>query len=247
AAVRRRLRPQPAHRRPHPRRRGHQRHRRRRNDHRRELTGRRGARAGPAATDPWLPLRPPRPSRQDLDVTIRGSRPPDPRPSGVSAPSAGVGPRAGLRRRAVRRRRVRPGRAGHVARRGSRLGGGQLAGAGPGRALESVLAQDYDGELCAVVVFDRAEPDMSLAGDRVEVMANSREPGLAGARNTGILALDTDLIAFCDDDDQWLPGKIAAQAKALEAEPDAVLCSTGIVIDFDGRELPRLAGTDRVT
>ncbi|WP_255279943.1 glycosyltransferase family 2 protein [Actinomadura madurae] len=47
------------------------------------------------------------------------------------------------------------------------------------RALESVLAQDYDGELRAVVVFDRAEPDASLAGDRVEVIANTREPGLA--------------------------------------------------------------------
>ncbi|WP_433477116.1 glycosyltransferase family 2 protein [Spirillospora sp. CA-142024] len=115
------------------------------------------------------------------------------------------------------------------------------------RALESVLVQDYEGELRAVVVFDRAEPDVSLAGDRVEVIANTREPGLAGARNSGILALDTDLVAFCDDDDQWLPGKLAAQVKALEGEPDAVLCSSGILIDFDGRELPRLAGTGRVT
>nr|WP_192760507.1 glycosyltransferase [Actinomadura algeriensis] len=119
------------------------------------------------------------------------------------------------------------------------------------RALESVLAQDYDGELRAVVVFDRAEPDESLVGDRVEVIVNTREPGLAGARNSGILHLDTDLVAFCDDDDQWLPGKLAAQVAALEAaledEPDAVLCSSGILVDFDGRELPRLAETDRVT
>ncbi len=56
---------------------------------------------------------------------------------------------------------------------------------------------------------------MSLAADeRVEAIANTREPGLAGARNSGILALDTDLVAFCDDDDQWLPGKLAAQVKA---------------------------------
>ncbi|GAA4224946.1 glycosyltransferase family A protein [Actinomadura meridiana] len=115
------------------------------------------------------------------------------------------------------------------------------------RALESVLAQEYDGDLRAVVVFDRAEPDVSLAGDRVEVIANTRAPGLAGARNSGIEHLGTDLVAFCDDDDQWLPGKLAAQVAALEAEPDAVLCSAGILIDFDGRELPRLAGTDRVT
>ncbi|WP_141578281.1 glycosyltransferase family A protein [Actinomadura sp. WMMA1423] len=115
------------------------------------------------------------------------------------------------------------------------------------RALESVLAQDYEGEVRAVVVFDRAEPDASLAGDRVEVIRNTRAPGLAGARNSGVLSLSTDLVAFCDDDDLWLPGKLAAQVKALESEPDAVLCSSGILIDFDGRELPRLAGTDRVT
>ncbi|MEV3919896.1 glycosyltransferase family 2 protein [Actinomadura coerulea] len=115
------------------------------------------------------------------------------------------------------------------------------------RALESVLAQEYGGEVRAVVVFDRAEPDPSLAGDRVEVIRNTRAPGLAGARNSGVLALGTDLVAFCDDDDLWLPGKLAAQVKALESEPDAVLCSSGILIDFDGRELPRLAGTDRVT
>ncbi|WP_026313367.1 glycosyltransferase family 2 protein [Actinomadura flavalba] len=115
------------------------------------------------------------------------------------------------------------------------------------RALESVLAQEYDGELRVVVVFDRAEPDESLVSDRVAVLPNTRTPGLAGARNSGIQALDTDLVAFCDDDDAWLPGKLAAQVAALEDEPDAVLCSSGILIDFDGRELPRLAGTGRVT
>ena len=35
----------------------------------------------------------------------------------------------------------------------------------------------------------------------VLVLANWRTSGLAGARNTGILALDTELVAFCDDDD----------------------------------------------
>jgi glycosyltransferase involved in cell wall biosynthesis len=72
-------------------------------------------------------------------------------------------------------------------------------------ALAGVLAQDYPGELRVVVVHDRAEPDFRLAdGDKVRVTANTRTPGLAGARNTGILMLDTDLVAFCDDDDEWL-------------------------------------------
>ncbi|MCX6467514.1 MAG: glycosyltransferase family A protein [Pseudonocardiales bacterium] len=115
------------------------------------------------------------------------------------------------------------------------------------RAIRSVLDQQYAGELQVVVVFDRAEPDPSLAGEHVRVLPNDRSPGLAGARNTGILSLDTDLVAFCDDDDAWLSGKLAAQVEALTAEPDAVLASCGIVIDFAGRELERLAGRARVT
>ncbi|HEX2312977.1 MAG TPA: glycosyltransferase [Thermomonospora sp.] len=117
-------------------------------------------------------------------------------------------------------------------------------------ALAAVLAQDYAGELTAVVVFDRAEPDLSLAdldpAGRVRVMVNERTPGLPGARNTGILALDTDLVAFCDDDDEWLPGKLTAQVAALEAEPAAQFASCGIVVEFRGEQNPRLAGKDRI-
>lgn len=115
------------------------------------------------------------------------------------------------------------------------------------RALDAVLGQEYEGELRAVIVFDRAEPDKGLAADRVQVIANTRTPGLAGARNSGILALDTDLVAFCDDDDVWLPGKLAAQVDALRAARGAELASCGIVVDYDGREIPRLAFAGRVT
>lgn len=116
------------------------------------------------------------------------------------------------------------------------------------RALAAVLAQEYPGELTALVVFDRSEPDESLARDpRVRVIANTRTPGLAGARNSGIEAVSSELIAFCDDDDVWLPGKLTAQVEALRARPDAVLASCGIVVEFDGSDIDRLAGTDQVT
>lgn len=117
------------------------------------------------------------------------------------------------------------------------------------KALASVLAQDYPGTLRVLVVFDRSEPDEDLArdDDRVEVTTNARTPGLAGARNTGIQAMETDLIAFCDDDDEWRPGKLRAQVEALLDHPDAVLASCGIAIDFNGTLTERLAGTDQVT
>jgi glycosyltransferase involved in cell wall biosynthesis len=115
-------------------------------------------------------------------------------------------------------------------------------------ALSSVLAQDYPGDIRAVVVHDRSEPDQSLAdGDRVRVLANTRAPGLAGARNSGVDALDTDLIAFCDDDDEWLPGKLRAQVAALREQRSAEFASCGIMVDFEGQPSVRLVGRDQVT
>jgi glycosyltransferase involved in cell wall biosynthesis len=114
-------------------------------------------------------------------------------------------------------------------------------------ALDSVLAQDYPGRVEAVVVHDHSEPDQVLAdGDRVRVLVNARTPGLAGARNTGILALQTDLVAFCDDDDDWLPDKLAAQVAALAARPEAEFASCGITVDSGGRLSTRLVGSDEV-
>jgi glycosyltransferase involved in cell wall biosynthesis len=115
-------------------------------------------------------------------------------------------------------------------------------------ALAAVLAQDYPGQLQVTVVYDRAEPDTRLADDdRVTVIVNTRTPGLAGARNTGILEMDTGLVAFCDDDDEWLPGKLRAQVEALQAQPAAEFASCGIMVDYDGAYHPRLAGRTEVT
>ena len=114
-------------------------------------------------------------------------------------------------------------------------------------ALAAVLAQDYPGELRAIIVHDRSEPDQSLVGAAVQVVRNSRTPGLAGARNTGVLALATGLVAFCDDDDQWLPGKLRSQVEALAARPEAEFASCGIIVEYAGHSSPRLAGRDEVT
>jgi glycosyltransferase involved in cell wall biosynthesis len=115
-------------------------------------------------------------------------------------------------------------------------------------ALKAVLGQDYPGDIQAVVVYDQAEPDETLASDqRVRVLVNARTAGLAGARNTGILALDTQLVAFCDDDDEWLPAKLRAQVDALRAAPGSEFASCGIIVQFHGSSIPRLAGRERVT
>lgn len=120
------------------------------------------------------------------------------------------------------------------------------------RAIDAVVNQDYDGPIDVIVVFDRAEPDESLVrsdADRtVRVTRNARTPGLPGGRNTGIaLGSDATYLAFCDDDDMWLPGKLRAQVAHLEANPDVALVTTGIVIDFEGEDSPRSSPTAELT
>jgi glycosyltransferase involved in cell wall biosynthesis len=118
-------------------------------------------------------------------------------------------------------------------------------------ALDAILGQDYGGPIEVVVVYDQSEPDRSLETDdphrRVSVITNTRTPGLAGGRNTGILAATGDLVAFCDDDDEWLPGKLAAQAAALAAEPEAEFASCGIRVSYDDRTVDRSLALTRVT
>jgi glycosyltransferase involved in cell wall biosynthesis len=122
------------------------------------------------------------------------------------------------------------------------------------KAIAAVRDQRYPGELKILVVYDQTEPDYLLASSSPEagsvpvlVLTNWRTSGLAGARNTGILALDTEFVAFCDDDDQWHPDKLRRQVAALLAEPDAEFATCAIEVEFEGRCTPRLAGRSRVT
>jgi glycosyltransferase involved in cell wall biosynthesis len=116
------------------------------------------------------------------------------------------------------------------------------------QAIASVLAQDYPGHIQVVVVFDGTPADQTLAdGDRVLVIGNDRTPGLAGARNCGILATQSEYVAFCDDDDRWRPDKLRAQVTAMRASAGAEFSSCGIVVQFEGKSTDRLAGTAQVT
>jgi len=112
------------------------------------------------------------------------------------------------------------------------------------RAVSSILNQDYPGELECVVVLDRCEDDLAMpdlpAGRSLRVLANTRSPGLAGGRNTGVDAAAGELIAFCDDDDEWLPGKITAQVELLRRRPEASLVATGILIVTERERVPRV-------
>lgn len=111
------------------------------------------------------------------------------------------------------------------------------------RAVRSILSQEYGGAIECVVVLDGendyefeipSEPTRS-----VRVIRNFRSKGLAGARNSGYLTASGDYVANCDDDDEWLPGKLDAQIRLAQARCDASVIATGVVFRFNGQEFAR--------
>jgi len=69
------------------------------------------------------------------------------------------------------------------------------------RAVQSVIDQDYPGDIECLVVFDGTEqvqPEVRLReGRTVRTLNNDRTPGLAGNRNTGYLAAAGELVGSC--------------------------------------------------
>ncbi|MGC4110233.1 MAG: glycosyltransferase family 2 protein [Nocardioides sp.] len=119
------------------------------------------------------------------------------------------------------------------------------------RAVQSILDQEYDGDVEVIIVFDACDPfDPPLdipARRKVRTVTNTHSRGLAGARNTGIDAASYEYVAFLDDDDYWLQGKLAAQMPYfLEPEPP-VLVGTAMMVDDGQRTFDRLVPVEEVT
>jgi glycosyltransferase involved in cell wall biosynthesis len=119
------------------------------------------------------------------------------------------------------------------------------------RAVAAILGQTYKGPIECLVVFDQSDPDLDWPelppGRTLIPRRNDRTPGLAGARNSGILAATGELVAFCDDDDEWLPEKLARQVARLLATPGSAVSTTGILVRYQDRTTTRLAPTILVT
>jgi GT2 family glycosyltransferase len=100
-------------------------------------------------------------------------------------------------------------------------------------AVDSVIAQDYAGDIDVIVVHDQEEPQTELKalerkGRSVTLLNNTHAEGLAGARNTGLDNTDAAFIASCDDDDFWDEDKLRLQMTRMLAEPDLSVLGAGI-------------------
>jgi glycosyltransferase involved in cell wall biosynthesis len=117
------------------------------------------------------------------------------------------------------------------------------------RAVRSVLAQTFS-DLEILVVDDASTDDVGavlapLADARVRVLRHDRRRGACAARNTGIDAARGRFVALLDDDDEWMPGKLAAQVARFASAPEIglVYCGVEVVSEATGevqrRSLPK--------
>jgi len=94
-------------------------------------------------------------------------------------------------------------------------------------ALDSVAAQTYAP--LETIVVDDGSPDASaeIAAARPGVrLVRQSNQGVAAARNAGLAAARGELLAFLDQDDEWLPGKLARQVAHLLEHPDVAIVLT---------------------
>ncbi len=105
------------------------------------------------------------------------------------------------------------------------------------RAINSVLAQKGT-EFELIIVDDGSTDDMQKILVPSTTHHDSRGPwpmarifhqenrGPSAARNLGIKHAKGEWIAFLDSDDEWKPGKLTAQLKFFEKNPDYLICQT---------------------
>ncbi|MGF1606306.1 MAG: glycosyltransferase family 2 protein [Rhodothalassiaceae bacterium] len=117
------------------------------------------------------------------------------------------------------------------------------------RAIDSVLGQSFaDFELLVIDDGGKAETQALLAHYTDARLAVLRQPGnlgVAAARNRGMRAARGRYLAFLDDDDVWMPDKLARQVALLDQASEQVgLVYTGAENALAGGRTSRFHPTE---
>ena len=98
------------------------------------------------------------------------------------------------------------------------------------RTLKSVLSQTYDNMQVIVVSngvsTQNKKAVFELNDKRLEYYDQENSGGPSSPRNLGINKAKGEFIAFCDDDDIWMPEKIAKQVSLMKENSHFGLCFT---------------------
>ena len=110
-------------------------------------------------------------------------------------------------------------------------------------AINSILSQSYQN--LEIHVVDDGSRDntrevmQAYASDPRVIYHYQENRGESGARNTGIRAARGELIALCDADDLWMPGKLEAQVPCFRDRPEVGVVYTNTVhVDANNNEIP---------
>jgi len=116
------------------------------------------------------------------------------------------------------------------------------------RLLEAVASvRVQTGVVVEIIIVDDASSDetphvlpaLCREDPRLRYVRNESPLGGGGARNAGAVLARGEFVAFLDDDDCFLPGKLERQVAALRRTPDAPAASCNFLLYF-GEHQPKL-------
>ncbi len=110
------------------------------------------------------------------------------------------------------------------------------------RAIDSVLAQTYTN--FQVVVVNDGSTDggpqvVKQVGDGRVRLVDQTNGGVSAARNRGVREAKTELVAFLDGDDEWLPEFLETVMEMARKYPQAGILATGYRLVRSGEDLRR--------
>jgi len=120
------------------------------------------------------------------------------------------------------------------------------------RALRSIATQELPPE--EIIIVDDGEKSVPVNCSMVEqeglknvrVVANCRAKGASGARNTGAEYATGELLAFLDDDDEWLPSYLLQAVGQLDWTELDVVCTDLLCQFADGVDRLSKSAPDRL-
>ena len=107
------------------------------------------------------------------------------------------------------------------------------------KTLKSILVQTYTNMEVIVVSNGKNDKNQNIideiSDERLVYVDQDNSGGPASPRNHGIRLAKGKYIAFCDDDDLWMPNKLDLQISALEDNLDHGVCFSKMVrFDSEG-------------